>query len=448
VREEAESQLPLSVGEIAVTSAGRLPAKYILHAITVDWKKKILPTDRTLRRLAREILVRCEALRIRRIAIPALATGAADFSFKQSAEIIVGSLFEHLINPSSLQTVFLPVPSPVVRKAFLVALALYQQESSEIRLGSKIVAQYQYPLEEEGEEESDLDSAVLERVQGDTGEFLASFAVQGLAGAEENSRPVLDGRYVLLEEIGRGGMGVVFLCWDLVLRHVLAIKTLNPLLSESDILKQEASIALNLTHEGIVRVHHFEPACQDSEPYLVMEYLPWPSGEKWIADAGVTLLPWRTIAEIGICLSRALDYAHRNGVLHLDIKPPNLFVDSAGEQAKLADFGLSRARKGPGLRLERAAHLQVGVTGTVAYMAPEQTRSGAKLGPATDVYQLAATLWDLTVGRPPQAKSEQNEARPDCGPLLKRLGHAMDDDPAKRPSIQEFEKMLKEVVQD
>jgi eukaryotic-like serine/threonine-protein kinase len=96
----------------------------------------------------------------------------------------------------------------------------------------------------------------------------------------------LSGRYVLLEEIGRGGMAVVYLSWDIVLRRVVAIKVLRPDTADPESLMREAAATLDLTHEGIVRLYHFEPRRHGTEPYLVMEYLPWPSGEKWIAEPG------------------------------------------------------------------------------------------------------------------------------------------------------------------
>src|SRR5262249_32743525 len=122
---------------------------------------------------------------------------------------------------------------------------------------------------------------------------------QEVAISSDGNRPLLNERYVLLEELGRGGMSVVYLSWDLVLRRIVAIKVLRPGIADTQTLKREAAAAFELTHDNIVRMYHFEPGKQEKRGYLVMEYVPWPSGEKWIADAGLNGLPVRPVVEVG-----------------------------------------------------------------------------------------------------------------------------------------------------
>jgi serine/threonine-protein kinase len=251
------------------------------------------------------------------------------------------------------------------------------------------------------------------------------------------SRPVLGDRYVLLEEVGRGGMAVVHLAWDLVLRHIVAIKILRPDCADPQSLKREAAAAFELTHDGIVRLYHFEPSRAESDAYLVMEYLSWPSGEKWIADAGESGLPARAVQEVGIRLCDALAYAHSHNVLHLDIKPGNIFVDPAGESAKLGDFGLARI-SGTG-----GAALLGRPIGTPAYMAPEQIAVGAKVTASTDVYQMAATLWDFLTGRPPaRLATETAVIHSDRHTLMAVLRQALAPEPGLRPSAMQLRQLI------
>jgi serine/threonine protein kinase len=121
-----------------------------------------------------------------------------------------------------------------------------------------------------------------------------------------------------------------------------------------------------------------------------MEYVPWTSGERWMAEAGLSRLPLQAVLRVGICLCDALAYAHSANVLHGDIKPSNVFVDPGADAAKLADFGIARVVGGAGQNA-----LVTRLIGTPRYMAPEQKTLGAKVGPRTDLYLLARTLADF-----------------------------------------------------
>ena len=430
-RDEVAADIPFPVGSLAITSGGKLSVPYVFHAVTVDWVNKVFPTERTIRQLLREILSRCEALRITRIAIPALATGAAGLSPTVSATIIARALHEHALNPTVLQRVVLPIPDASVREAFARELAAPSLE--EITADPRATTG---PPPGTGHDYFGRLQECLRdaRVHRETRDLLIDELPpppSPIQLAESTStRPLLNGRFVLLEEIGRGGMAIVYLSWDLVLRRTVAIKVLKPELSGSESLKREAAVALDLNHQHIVRVYHFEPGGAGSEPFMVMEYLPWPSGEKWIADAGKSLLPVRSVVNVGITICDALAHAHSRNVLHLDIKPSNIFVEPGGEEAKLGDFGLARVSN------PRGSVLQLRAAGTPGYMAPEQKSRGGSVSPATDVYQLAATLWDLLSGGPPNPEQPGPvEIEPARSRLLLALEGALALDPASRPSV-------------
>jgi O-acetyl-ADP-ribose deacetylase (regulator of RNase III) len=474
IRDEVASDLPLPVGAIAVTSAGRLPIKYVIHAVTIDSDNRVTPTSRTIRQLTRDILSRCEALGIERVAIPALATGTAGVAPTVSAQILAGTIREHTVNPTVLKTVVLPIPNPEVFEAFARALTPPmgedREEGSQARtpedasaenlgrgrvpwgradeyLGDARIGAPRSEPQPAGKSRSWLtrlrwpsrSTERQDRRSTQSAPVCADVTGQskGQSWIESHlSRPLLDGRYVLLEEIGRGGMAVVNLGWDLVLRRAVAVKILRPDCVDRQSLEREAATAFELTHDGIVRLYHFEPAHAQTEPYLVMEYLAWRSGEKWIADAGESGLPIRAVQDVGVRVCDALAYAHSRRVLHLDIKPSNIFVDPAGESAKLGDFGLARFSSMGG------AALQIKPVGTPAYMAPEQT-AGARVSAATDVYQMAATLWDFLTGSPPKApRLDVGQFAPDRRRLLTVLGEALVPDPTVRPTATQLRELV------
>jgi O-acetyl-ADP-ribose deacetylase (regulator of RNase III) len=472
VQREVASKVPLQVGEIAVTGAGNLPVKYVIHAVTLDSEIRVRPTSRTIHQLIRAILSRCEALGISRLAIPALATGGAQLEPSIVAEVIARALKEHALNPTTLREVFLPIPHGPVRAAFAWALAdpvleaITQADSRPVLdgsadasrrahvaregMGSRVLPQAPAPPDDDAPSSSavslpssllrDLFSRLLRReAERESSQSTSPESRRPLPEpathpdevslSNDSNRPVLNGRYVLLEELGRGGMAVVHLSWDLVLRRIVAIKALRPDIADTQSLKREAAAAFELTHDSIVRVYHFEPGNHQQRSYLVMEYVSWPSGEKWIADAGMSGLPVRPVVDVGAHVCRAVAYAHSRNLLHLDIKPSNLFVDPGGEQAKLGDFGLACVSNAQG------SAMQARPVGTPAYMAPEQLELGAKVTSATDVYQLGATLWDLLTGRPPKrGRMDTAKFEPERRHVLSVVAGALVDDPKQRPS--------------
>ncbi len=451
--EEARRNAPYAVGTVVTSSAGDLPLRYILHAVTVDRTAQILPTERTIVELARAIFVQCETLRIRRVALPAIEAGAAAFDAQRSASLVLGVLRQHLRDRSILERVVFALPGS---EEYLTALGVDESSPDEMRIRRDVRRLYGDSSELSGAMGPVRGTPVARHwwtfwrrasppqttPEGPECRVGDTPYVDAMAPVLE-AHPVLNHRYVLLEQIGRGGMGIVHLAWDLVLRKVVAIKTLRSELCSSgalDLLRQEASTAMELTHENIVRFYHFEPSLGVCGPFIVMEYVDWASGEKWIANSGATRLPVGAVVAVGQQLCRALAYAHDRGFLHNDIKPGNVFVDQAAQRAKLADFGLARV-----MAKDSQALLALWPFGTPAYMAPEQREPVAKLGPHTDIYQLGATLWDFLTGvRPDRERVMPDGIENRRRDLLMVVKKAMATDPAERPrQVEEFAAMLR-----
>lgn len=206
---------------------------------------------------------------------------------------------------------------------------------------------------------------------------------------------VLLGRYRVLERRGSGGFGSVCSCWDLRLRRRVAIKRM-PLLAEggttsTDEALAEAQHGARLAHPNIVAVHDFES--DGSFAYLVMEYVDGLSLAELLARVEGGRLTDEECAHVLLSIARALEYAHDNHVLHLDIKPTNILIDRQGT-VKLADFGMSSLSSAAGWGDARG--------GTVGYMPPEQIR-GLLVDERADVFSLAVVTWQALTGENPFA---------------------------------------------
>ncbi len=205
------------------------------------------------------------------------------------------------------------------------------------------------------------------------------------------------GRYALLRELGRGGMGIVYHGHDPELRRDVAIKMiLDPGRAGPRQLERfvrEARAAARLRHPGIVSVH--EVGDHDGRPFIVMDYVEGATLER-VQELGE--MGPRRAAELVRDVARALAHAHGSGILHRDVKPQNVIVDRAG-RAHLTDFGLARDLAGDAETLTVSGQL----VGTPSYVAPEQARSGAgaALGPPADVYAAGGLLYFCLLGRPP-----------------------------------------------
>ena len=204
------------------------------------------------------------------------------------------------------------------------------------------------------------------------------------------------GNYELLEELGRGGMGVVFRARHRALEHEVAVKLLRDaaLASEADHrrFQTEAASAARLSHPCIVPVREVGEA--DGQPVLLMDLVPGQTLAEATRDGP---LPARRAAELVAQIADAVQHAHARGVLHRDLKPSNVLLDPAG-LPRLTDFGLARP-----LDTDSSLTGTGQVLGTPGYLAPEQARGEAGVGPAADIYGLGTVLFHLLTGRAPFA---------------------------------------------
>ncbi|HWH35244.1 MAG TPA: Stk1 family PASTA domain-containing Ser/Thr kinase [Acidimicrobiales bacterium] len=211
--------------------------------------------------------------------------------------------------------------------------------------------------------------------------------------ASEEQR-IFNGRYELHRRIARGGMADVFLARDSLLDRPVAVKVLFPEFATDPTFVQrfrrEAQAAANLSHPNIVSVYDWGE--EGGTYFIVMEYIEGRSLAQTIKDEG-RLHPDRA-ADIATDVAAALGFAHRNGVVHRDIKPGNVLISPSG-QVKVADFGIARA-------VSHQENLtQAGtVMGTATYFSPEQAR-GEAVDPRSDVYSLGVVLYEMVTGRPP-----------------------------------------------
>ena len=204
----------------------------------------------------------------------------------------------------------------------------------------------------------------------------------------------LDGQYEILREVGRGGMGIVFLARDLKLERLVAIKTLPPALAADDVIRarflREARTAAALNHPNIVPIHRADDI--DGTVFFVMGFVDGPSVAQMIRDGG-PLTP-RAAISILYDVGDALGYAHGSGVVHRDVKAENILLDSASSRALVTDFGIARVAEAAPLTATGT------VLGTVHYMSPEQV-AGDAVDRRSDVYSLGVVAFFALAGRFP-----------------------------------------------
>ncbi|MCW3066317.1 MAG: serine/threonine protein kinase, partial [Solirubrobacterales bacterium] len=252
------------------------------------------------------------------------------------------------------------------------------------------------------------------------------------------------GRYKLEGRLGVGGMSTVHLAFDDRLERHVAIKLLAEHLADDPTFvsrfRREALAAARLVHPNIVQVFDFGFDEESGQHFIVMEHVTGQSCAALLRERGH--LDVEETIDILRQACRGLDYAHRNGVVHRDVKPGNLLKSDDGN-VKLADFGIAKAT-------EQSSITQVGsVLGTAAYLAPEQAR-GTEAGPASDLYSLAVVAYQLLSGRLPYEASslselvvkQQREAptpleqlNPDVPPTLAHaIEYGLAIDPRSRPA--------------
>jgi serine/threonine protein kinase/Tol biopolymer transport system component len=262
------------------------------------------------------------------------------------------------------------------------------------------------------------------------------------------------GRYRLVRELGRGGMGVVWLAEDQLVGRQVAVKELRPLQGLADHDRevygrralQEARSAARVHHPGAVELYDVLSASQtDDAVYLIMELVEGPTLAEIIERGGP--VPGPQVAAFGLQLLSVLDAAHALGVVHRDIKPGNIII--AAGQAKLTDFGIAHSVGDP--RLTRT-----GVMGTQAYLAPELFES-APITPAADLWSLGVTLCHAAEGRGPFERAttgatlrailiDDLPALTCLPPLAAAITGLLQRDPARRATTSQARACLQQVT--
>ena len=204
---------------------------------------------------------------------------------------------------------------------------------------------------------------------------------------------MIAGRYRVDAPLGTGGVATVFRGTDLTLQRPIAVKVLRPELASDpeavERFRREAYSAAKLNHPHIVQI--YDTGSEGGDYYIVMEYLGQPDLKKILQEFAP--LPLRKVVEVATACCRALAYAHRQGIVHRDVKPQNILFTDDGV-AKLTDFGIAAAAGTPGLT---PAGL---VLGTAHYISPEQAQ-GHPVGFHSDIYSLGCIMYECLTGRTP-----------------------------------------------
>ncbi|MBQ0903938.1 serine/threonine-protein kinase [Micromonospora sp. U21] len=277
-----------------------------------------------------------------------------------------------------------------------------------------------------------------------------------MGGGDRNGAQLLDERYRLVEQLGAGGMSVVWRGYDEVLGRQVAVKVLASRLATDRAFRHririEAQAAARLCHPNITNVYDYGESVQAgvTVPYVVMELVDGGSLAGRLGREG--RLPWREAVTVGAEVSSALATAHARGVVHRDVTPGNVMLTSTG--VKVVDFGISalvgESEKGPDGAL----------LGTPAYLAPERLDNG-QVSPATDVYAVGLLLYRMLTGRLPwQASTTTQMLRahmyndPDPMPEVSGLPDEVTDlvrrclakQPGERPATAELARTLAETA--
>ncbi len=206
----------------------------------------------------------------------------------------------------------------------------------------------------------------------------------------------VNGQYQVVRELGRGGMGVVFLARDVALHRTVAIKVLRHEFVDSEDhrerFRREARLTARLNHPGVVPVYTLGE--RHNLVYIVMQYVQGESLAERLRSG--SRLPVEQVAQVLYDLAETLDYAHREGMLHRDLKAENVLIERSTGHARLTDFGVAKLRDASPDEWERAH-----ATGTPHYMSPEQAAGEADLDGRSDIYSLGVLGYLMLSGRLP-----------------------------------------------
>jgi serine/threonine protein kinase len=299
-------------------------------------------------------------------------------------------------------------------------------------------------------------SAIIDVGERSVSESKARSDVPG-GGVPAKQERLVAGRYRLVRELGRGGMGVVWLAEDQLVGRRVAVKELRPPNGLPRARRevhnrralQEARSAARIDHPNAVTLYDVLPAsAADDAVYLIMELIQGPTLARLIEREGA--LPAQRVARYGLQLLDVLAAAHALGIVHRDVKPGNIMITAAG-RLKLTDFGIAHTMGDP--RLTRD-----GVMGTQAYMAPELFDRDP-ISPAADMWAVGTTLYHAATGRGPFDRGSTGATlraivvddipAPDCQPDLAAAITAMlNRDPVQRATIEQARTALRQVAAD
>lgn len=223
-------------------------------------------------------------------------------------------------------------------------------------------------------------------------------------------------RFLIMEEINRGSMGVIYKARDIILDEIVAIKVLNESLLKDEQavrrFKLEAKAAKRLSHPHIVRIHDFYES--ENKKLISMEYIEGKDLKTLLAERKT--LTEAEVINYALQICDALEYAHNIGVVHRDLKPANIMITPEGE-IKITDFGIAKI-----ISTEEMTKAGTAIIGTPLYMAPEQILGG-KIDPRTDIYSLGILMYEMLSGKPPfyQGNVEYHHVHTEPAPLPERI---------------------------
>jgi serine/threonine-protein kinase len=251
---------------------------------------------------------------------------------------------------------------------------------------------------------------------------------------------VVDGRYEVLQMLGKGGMGVVLLARDVGLDRLVALKLISPELAKSPRMAErfqlEARALASVRSPYVVQIHAFGP--HDKSFFFAMEYVCGPTLADIVADHHErgAMLPMQRVVDVVRKVGTGLNAVHAAGVTHGDVKPSNIVVEDDTGRPVLVDFGLATRQA-----------WRMAMAGTPAYMAPEQADGDGDITFRTDVYSLSCTVFELLTGTPPfiaetastmmaahvrQPAPRVSSIRPDLAVFDAVLARGLEKDPADR----------------